>query len=81
MEHGYMFDYVVEFSQETILNEFCLQETSFIDWAVEKSIEAYVPEEIRTVLFGEEIFWKVPCEITQLILKQKQRVGFFVIFN
>jgi hypothetical protein len=55
MEHGYMFDYVVEFGQEAILNEFCLQETSFIDWAVEKSIEAYVPEEIRTVLLSEEI--------------------------
>ena len=81
MEHGYMFDYVVEFGQEAILNEFCLQETSFIDWAVEKSIEAYIPEEIRTILFREEIFWKVSCEITQLILEQKQWVGFFMIFN
>lgn len=50
-----MFDNVVKFSQKTILNEFCLKETSFIDWTVEKSIEAHIPEEIWTVLLGEEV--------------------------
>ena len=55
MEHCNMFDNVVKFSQKTILNEFCLKETPFIDWTVEKSIEAHIPEEIWTVLLGEEV--------------------------
>jgi hypothetical protein len=55
MEHRNMFDNVVKFRQKTILNEFCLKETSFIDWTVEKSIEAHIPEEIWTVLLGEEV--------------------------
>ena len=81
MEHGYMFDYVVEFGQEAILNEFCLQETSFIDWAVEKSIEANIPKEIRTVLLREEVLWEISSEITKLVLKQKKGVSLFVILN
>ena len=68
MEHRNMFDNVVKFRQKTILNELCLKETSFIDWTVEKSIEAHIPEEIWTVLLGEEVLWEISSEISKLIL-------------
>ncbi len=81
VEHCYMFNYVVEFSQKSILDKFRLEETSFVDWAIEKSIKAHIPEEIRTVLLREEILWEISSKITKLILEQENRVSFLVIFN
>jgi len=38
--------------------------------AVEKALVAEVPEEIRCVVFGEEVLWKIPCKISHLIMPQ-----------
>lgn len=67
MENSNMLDELIEFCQQPILHELCLQEATFVDGTVEKPLETNVPEEIAAVFLCEEILGEVACEISKLI--------------
>ena len=47
MENGTVLDLVFEVHEDCVLDELSLEETLLIDWTVEESLVAQVPEEIR----------------------------------
>jgi hypothetical protein len=58
-----------------------LQKASFVNWAVEKALEANVPEEVGAVFVCKEVLVEASREVGQLLLEHIHSVSFFVVFN
>ena len=75
VEDSHMLHKIIKFSQETILHKLSLEEGSFINWTVEESLEANIPEEIVSVLLSKEVFREAARVVSQLLLHHWQRIG------
>lgn len=64
MEDCHMLNEIVKLCQQAILYKFCLQEWSFIYWAIEKSLETNIPKEIGAVFLSKKVFREISSEIT-----------------
>jgi len=53
-----------------------LQKAAFVDGAVEKALEANVPEEVGAVLVCKEVLAEVAREVGQLLLEHIKSVSF-----
>ena len=60
---GHMLDCIFEFHQQSVLDKLRLQKGIPINRAVEKSLEAQIPEEVPLKLLVKEIFAKVARKI------------------
>lgn len=70
MEDCSMLYEIVKLCEQTVLNEFRLQEGTLVNWTIEKALEAYIPKEVAAVLLREKVLAKAPCEITKLLLEE-----------
>lgn len=70
VEDGSVLHEVVELCEEAILDEFCLEEGTLVNWTIEKALEAHVPKEVAAVLLREKVLAKVPREVTKLLLEE-----------
>ena len=55
VENRTVLNLIFEVHQNGVLNELRLQETFLIDWTVEESLVAQIPEEVHGVVLCEEI--------------------------
>ena len=58
-----------------------MQKAAFVDRAVEKTLEANVPEKVRAVFFCKEVLVEAACEVSKLLLEHSHCVSFSVVFN
>ena len=67
MEDCNVINDVIKLSQKSILDKLCLQKASFVNRTIEKSREAYAPEEVWTVFLAEKVLFEVASEVTELL--------------
>ena len=55
MENCTVLDLVFEVHQDGILDKLGLQKALFVNWTVEETLVAEIPEKVHRIVFGEEV--------------------------
>lgn len=59
-----MFNEIIEFCEQAVLNKFGLEEAPLVDGTVEEALEADIPKEVGAVFLSKEVLLEVTSEVT-----------------
>jgi hypothetical protein len=59
-----MFNEIIKFCKQAVLNKFGLEEAPLVDGTVEEALEADIPKEVGAVLLSKEVLLEVTSEVT-----------------